>query len=64
MQPESDTEFEQMAVDAEEIRKRTEAAGMVLGEIYDHFPETVKLVREYELMRRTSERRIAAQDRL
>ena len=64
VQPDSDTEFEQMAVDAEEIRKRTEAAGMVLGEIYDHFPETVKLVREYELMRRTSERRIAAQDRL
>lgn len=63
VQPESDTDFEQMAVDAEEIRRRTEAAGMVLGEIYDHFPDTVQLVREYELMRRTSERGNIAQGR-
>ncbi|KAI0720334.1 hypothetical protein C8T65DRAFT_725053 [Cerioporus squamosus] len=61
VQPDSDTEFEQMAVDAEEVRKRMEAAGLVLGEIYDHFPETVKLVREYELMRRTSGRTNTAQ---
>ncbi|RDX53879.1 hypothetical protein OH76DRAFT_1399033 [Lentinus brumalis] len=54
VQPESDMEFEQMAVDAEEIRRRTQAAGLVLGEIYERFPQTVQLVREYELMRRTS----------
>lgn len=64
IRPEVDSEFEQRAVDAEEIRKRTEVAGLILGEIYERFPRTVHLVREYELMRRASAyRNAAAQDR-
>ena len=57
VQPETDSEFVQSAIDAEEIRKRTEAAGVMLGEIYELFPRTVPLVTEYELMRRTSAHR-------
>ncbi|KAI0751012.1 hypothetical protein C8Q80DRAFT_1098403 [Daedaleopsis nitida] len=65
IRPGSDSAFEQTVVDAEEIRTRTEAAGLVLGEIYERFPETIRLVQEYELMRRTSAHRIsnAAQER-
>ncbi|KAI0353050.1 hypothetical protein OH77DRAFT_1427822 [Trametes cingulata] len=56
IQPGSDLDFERAALDEKEIRERTEAAGLVLGGIYDAFPRTVRLVREYELMRRTSRR--------
>ena len=56
VRPEVDVDFEQAAVDASEIARRSEAAGRVLGEIHDRFPATLHLVREYELMRRTAER--------
>ncbi|KAI0650527.1 hypothetical protein C8Q79DRAFT_1116133 [Trametes meyenii] len=56
VRPHTDAEFEQAALDAEEVRGRTEVAGRVLGGIYDAFPRTVQLVREYELMKRTSRR--------
>ncbi len=56
VRPEVDVDFEQAAVDAAEIARRSEAAGRVLGEIHDRFPETLLLVHEYELMRRTAER--------
>ncbi|KAI0375872.1 hypothetical protein BV20DRAFT_1110207 [Pilatotrama ljubarskyi] len=56
IRPGSDLEFEQAALDEKEITQRTEAAGEVLGGIYDAFPRTVRLVREYELMKRTSRR--------
>ncbi|KAI1796175.1 hypothetical protein LXA43DRAFT_656412 [Ganoderma leucocontextum] len=56
VRPEVDVDFEQAAVDAAEIARRSEAAGRVLGEIHDRFPATLQLVREYELMRRAAER--------
>ncbi|KAI9068511.1 hypothetical protein FKP32DRAFT_1754395 [Trametes sanguinea] len=56
VKPNADVAFEQAALDAEEIRRRTEAAGVVLGGIYDAFPRTVQLVAEYELMKRSSQR--------
>lgn len=56
VRPEVDVDYEQAAVDAGEIARRSEAAGRVLGEIHDRFPATLQLVREYDLMRRTAER--------
>ncbi|KAL1946486.1 hypothetical protein VTO73DRAFT_14590 [Trametes versicolor] len=56
VQPGLDAHFAQAALDAEEIRRRTEAAGQVLGGIYDAFPRTVQLIREYEIMKRTAQR--------
>ncbi|KAL7282567.1 hypothetical protein ACG7TL_004038 [Trametes sanguinea] len=56
VRPGADVAFEQAALDAEEIRRRTEAAGMVLDGIYNAFPRTVQLVSEYELMKRSSQR--------
>ena len=53
VRPGVDVDYEQAAVDAEEIARRTEAAGRVLGEVHDRFPETVHLVNEYEIMRRS-----------
>ncbi|TBU33124.1 hypothetical protein BD311DRAFT_713167 [Dichomitus squalens] len=62
VRPGVDTDFEQAAVDAEEIRRRTEAAGRLLGEVHDQFPETVQLVREYDIMRQTAGRTNQADD--
>ena len=56
VRPEVDVDFEQAAVDAAEILRRSDAAGRVLGGIHDRFPATLHLVREYDLMRRTAER--------
>ncbi|KAI0335683.1 hypothetical protein GY45DRAFT_1317064, partial [Cubamyces sp. BRFM 1775] len=62
VRPNSDVAFEQAALDEEEIRRRTEAAGLVLGRIYDAFPRTVQLIREYELMKHSSQRKLPAED--
>ncbi|KAI0677330.1 hypothetical protein C8Q78DRAFT_1180655 [Trametes maxima] len=56
VRPHADADFEHAALDVEEIRRRTEVAGRVLGGVYDAFPRTVQLVREYELMKRSSRR--------
>ncbi|KAI9000808.1 hypothetical protein BD414DRAFT_472820 [Trametes punicea] len=56
VRPNADVAFEQAALDVEELRRRTEAAGIILGGIYDAFPRTVQLVREYEIMKRSSQR--------
>ena len=41
------------ALDEAELSARTAAAARVLGGIYDAFPRTVRLVEEYELLRRS-----------
>ncbi|KAI0638393.1 hypothetical protein C8Q77DRAFT_1188084 [Trametes polyzona] len=56
LRPGVDQHYEQAALNAEEVRQRTKAAGQVLGGIYDAFPRTVQLIREYELMRGSSRR--------
>ncbi|KAH9899643.1 hypothetical protein C8Q73DRAFT_787507 [Cubamyces lactineus] len=62
VRPNADVAFEQAALDEEEIRRNTEAAGLVLGRIYDAFPRTVQLIQEYELMKRSSQRGMPAED--
>ncbi|KAH9850795.1 hypothetical protein C2E23DRAFT_734376 [Lenzites betulinus] len=56
LNPDVDRHYADAALDEDEIRRRTEAAGGVLGGIYDAFPRTVRLIREYELMKRASRR--------
>ncbi|CDO73762.1 hypothetical protein BN946_scf185015.g90 [Trametes cinnabarina] len=56
VRPNADAAFEQAALDATEMKLRTEAAGIVLGGIYDAFPRTVQLIAEYEIMKRSSQR--------
>ncbi|KAI0832639.1 hypothetical protein BC628DRAFT_1309318 [Trametes gibbosa] len=56
LNPDIDRHFTEAALDEGEIRRRTEAAGEVLGVIYDGCPRTVRLIHEYELMKRASRR--------
>ncbi|KAI0772134.1 hypothetical protein BD413DRAFT_474886 [Trametes elegans] len=53
VRPGADVSFEQAALDEAELSARTAAAAKVLGGIYDAFPRTVRLVEEYELLRRS-----------
>ncbi|KAI0660781.1 hypothetical protein C8Q70DRAFT_1119542 [Cubamyces menziesii] len=63
VRPNADVAFEQAALTEEEIRRNNEAAGIVLGRIYEAFPRTVQLIQEYELMKRVSQRGLPVEDR-
>ncbi|OBZ76549.1 Protein Rf1, mitochondrial [Grifola frondosa] len=59
VRPEYEGEFAETPADIEDLERRTREAGETLGRIYDNYPQTVRIIGEYNLMKRSREQRIA-----
>ncbi|KAI0940149.1 hypothetical protein AcV5_001333 [Taiwanofungus camphoratus] len=52
IRPGADIDFEQAATDVKTLRQRRTLSGEILSRIYNNYPETVQLLRQFELVKR------------
>lgn len=53
VRPGADMAFAQYAANEEELERRSELAGKMLGKLYGGYPRTVRLIQDYELIKLT-----------
>lgn len=51
VRPDEDMAFAQYAANAEEVQRRAELAGKMLGKLYDGYPATIRLIQDYEVIK-------------